>query len=281
MKTIGASLGTHLAGTTTTVALLVRVQRADGNVYGFTDHDADLFYDGLLYRAASAIASSAVAGSDSLAVDNLEIAGALESAAITAEDLDAGRWDYAQVQIRLVNWADLTQGAVYLKRGELGRVTRKAGGFVAELLGLTLRLQRTIGRALLPTCDVKRLGDTRCGVSLAAFTETGTVTAVASRTQFTDSALAQAAGYFRRGTITFATGDNAGIEFNVAEHATGGVLTLDRDAPAAIAVGDTFEVIAGCDRTLATCRDTFSNVVNFRGFPYVPGRDKLIGEAVS
>lgn len=280
MKTVGSSLATHLAGTTTTVALLIRVERADGTIYGFTDHDADIFYGGLLYRAGSAIGASAVVGSDKLSVDNLEINGALESAAITAEDLDAGRWDFAQVQIRLVNWADLTQGAVYLKRGELGRVTRRGGAFVAELLGLTLRLQRTIGRTILPTCDVKRLGDARCGVGLSSFTESGTVTSVTSQTTFADNSLAQSAGYFRRGTLLWITGDNAGISFNVAEHATGGVITLDRDAPAAIAVGDSFEVVAGCDRTFATCRDTFDNVLHFRGFPYVPGRDKLIGEAV-
>jgi len=29
----------------------------------------------------------------------------------------------------------------------------------------------------------------------------------------------------------------------------------------------------GCDRALATCRDRFSNVANFRGFPHIAGND--------
>ncbi|MBN9305652.1 MAG: hypothetical protein BGO82_04060 [Devosia sp. 67-54] len=32
----------------------------------------------------------------------------------------------------------------------------------------------------------------------------------------------------------------------------------------------------GCDRALATCRDRFGNVANFRGFPHIPGNDFVL-----
>jgi hypothetical protein len=32
----------------------------------------------------------------------------------------------------------------------------------------------------------------------------------------------------------------------------------------------------GCDRQLSTCRDRFDNVVNFRGFPHIPGNDFVL-----
>ncbi|KAA0072514.1 hypothetical protein CIW50_24715 [Tardiphaga sp. P9-11] len=41
----------------------------------------------------------------------------------------------------------------------------------------------------------------------------------------------------------------------------------------AIAAGDAFTVTADCDKMLATCRDRFGNVDNFRGFPDIPGND--------
>ena len=44
-------------------------------------------------------------------------------------------------------------------------------------------------------------------------------------------------------------------------------------AEVAIAPGDAFIVTAGCDKLFATCRDRFANVVNFRGFPHIPGND--------
>jgi uncharacterized phage protein (TIGR02218 family) len=43
-----------------------------------------------------------------------------------------------------------------------------------------------------------------------------------------------------------------------------------------IAPGDGFTVTAGCDKQFPTCHDKFANVVNFRGFPHIPGNDFVI-----
>jgi hypothetical protein len=54
-----------------------------------------------------------------LAVSNLDVVGALSSAAITEADLHAGRYDDAAVTIWLVNWADVSE-RVILRSGFLG-----------------------------------------------------------------------------------------------------------------------------------------------------------------
>ena len=51
------------------------------------------------------------------------------------------------------------------------------------------------------------------------------------------------------------------------------LVELWQAAAFAINVGDEFEITAGCDKQLATCRNKFANAVNFRGFPYIPGND--------
>ena len=43
-----------------------------------------------------------------------------------------------------------------------------------------------------------------------------------------------------------------------------------------IAIGDKVLVSVGCDKSFATCRKTFSNQLNFRGFPHMPGNDFLV-----
>jgi uncharacterized phage protein (TIGR02218 family) len=53
-------------------------------------------------------------------------------------------------------------------------------------------------------------------------------------------------------------------------------LSLWQRASRPVAPGDAFVVTAGCDKTLATCRDRFANVANFRGFPHMPGTDFLL-----
>ncbi len=40
-----------------------------------------------------------------------------------------------------------------------------------------------------------------------------------------------------------------------------------------MAAGDGGTAVAGCRKTLATCKSKFGNVVNFRGFPHIPGVD--------
>ena len=37
--------------------------------------------------------------------------------------------------------------------------------------------------------------------------------------------------------------------------------------------GQAFTITAGCDKHLDTCKAKFANVVNFRGFPHMPGND--------
>ena len=50
--------------------------------------------------------------------------------------------------------------------------------------------------------------------------------------------------------------------------------------PEPIAAGDSFTVTAGCDKRFETCHDRFNNVVNFRGFPHIPGNDFVISYPV-
>ncbi|MFQ8433709.1 phage BR0599 family protein [Amaricoccus sp. W119] len=40
--------------------------------------------------------------------------------------------------------------------------------------------------------------------------------------------------------------------------------------------GDGFTLVAGCDKTAATCASKFANIANFRGFPHIPGQDTVL-----
>ena len=82
-------------------------------------------------------------------------------------------------------------------------------------------------------------------------------------------------GYFDRGLITFTSGPNNGLSMEVKSY-TVGQLVLVLPMPYTIAVGNTYSLIAGCDKTFPTCRDRFTNVVNFRGEPYLPGLDSIV-----
>jgi uncharacterized phage protein (TIGR02218 family) len=283
-RTIPGALGTHYAGSAMTLAVLWKITRQDAAVYGFTTHDQPIVFGGLTYQPSSAFDPSAIATKSEFNVDDMEVIGLLDSSGITVADIEAGRWDRAWIEVRRVNWASLGDGAEILRVGEIGNINRRgAGQFVAELRGLMQRLQNNIGRLISPLCDAE-VGDARCGVNMASFTHTTTITTATSRRVFTASGLAQAAGYFNGGKITFTSGGNNGVTADIKAHTTGGVLTLQLDLPAATANGDAFTIYAGCDKrhvvtagvASGDCGTKFSNIVNFRGFWAVPGRDKTM-----
>lgn len=166
MKTVSSALAAHIADPLTTLATCWRVERRNGAVFGFTDHDRDLVVDGVTYRAKTGYRRAAIAARADLSVDDTEVDGILDAAEIDAASLRAGLWDGAEVRIFLVNWSDPTQGALRLRRGRLGEViARDDGTFRAELRGLAQALNVTVGELYTPECRAD-LGDARCRVPL-------------------------------------------------------------------------------------------------------------------
>jgi len=48
--------------------------------------------------------------------------------------------------------------------------------------------------------------------------------------------------------------------------------------PFNVAVGDTYSVVPGCRKRFEEdCVAIWANWVNYRGFPHVPGGDKMLG----
>lgn len=277
MKTLPPSLAMHLAGGLTTLAHCWRLERKDGVVMGFTDHDVDLAFDGVTYRAAYGFTASSIESSLGLAVSNLDVEGALSSAAITEVDLHAGRYDDAAVTVFLVNWQDVADRLI-LRSGFLGQVSRGTVAFTAELRGLASRLDQAAGRVFQRTCPWE-LGDARCTIDLGAIGHhgAGAVTAIQGLFDFSASGLHSFdAGTLARGKLIWTSGANGGLSVEIKTHlvSNGTVrLGLFLPAPEPIIVGDTFTVTAGCDKRFATCRDRFGNAANFGGFPHMPGND--------
>lgn len=167
MKTISGALSAHLASEATTLATCWKVTRIDGTQFFFTDHDKDLSVSSNTYLASSAYTRTAVANNTSLSVDNLDVQGVFDDASISVTDLRAGLFDFAEVEMFLVNWDDLSQGTLILRRGRLGEVTLSTQGlFKAELRGMSQALSQDIGELYQPECRAD-LGDSRCKVPIA------------------------------------------------------------------------------------------------------------------
>jgi uncharacterized phage protein (TIGR02218 family) len=279
MKAATAALSAHLSQEVTTLATCWRITRRDGAEFFFTDHDQDIVFDGHVYLACTGYSRTAIANDSSMAVDNLDVDGVFDAAAITEHDMRAGRFDHAEVRVFLVNWVDPSMGALKMRRGWFGEVTlTQSGAFRTELRGMVQALQQRIGEVYSPECRAD-LGDARCKVDLAAFTRSGTVTSATDRALFfaTLDGAPTPDGWFNGGALTFTSGENAGKTTEVKSWtAATGRIELFLAVGYAISAGDAFSVYPGCDKRLDTCISRFNNVLNFRGEPYVPGIDAFM-----
>lgn len=280
MRALDPSLKAHLDSGATTLATCWRIARRDGAVFGFTDHDRPINFNGTTFEPDAGATGSAATASADLSIDNSEIEGALSSVRLKPAELAAGRFDGASVEVWRVNWADPNERAL-LRTGVIGETKRDGNAFTAEIRGLSHFLDQTVGRLYQRHCDAV-LGDARCGVDLTdpQFRTSGTVLQVADDQNFiADGFEGFADNWFAHGLLTWTGGANAGTTAHIKAQAggvIGAAVSLWIPAGAPVAAGDTFIATAGCDKRFVTCKDKFNNAVNFRGFHLMPGNDFVV-----
>lgn len=277
-RTVPAALLTHIGLEATTLAMCWKIVRRDGVVKTYTDHDVAIVYASETYTPVESGSLSNQRQSANLAPESIDIEMIFASDTGTDAELRAGLYDYAQIWTFLINWADPTMGIVKLACGRLGEVEIRDNHAKIELRSLAQLLSARIGRIYTPECDAT-LGDARCGVALAGYTHSGAVAVVTSNKIFTITGAASGKiyAYYSYGKITFTSGLNNGLSMQVELYSVPTeTMVLFEPMPFTVAAGDTFTAIAGCDRRFVICKDWFSNQVNFRGFPHIPGMDKAL-----
>lgn len=267
----------HLQSGLTTVCRCWAISRPDGETFGFTDHDRELAFEGLVFKASTGLTASAIDQATGLSIDNSEAMGALSDAAVREEDIEAGRFDGAEVRAWLVNWAEPDQRMLQF-RGSIGEIRRAGGAFHAELRGLTDLLNQPLGRIYQKPCTAV-LGDRSCAFDLQTpgFQAEAEVTGIEDgpvlRLQGAEGSVE---GFFERGRLDVLSGGATGLWASIKSDRvikSGREVHLWASAGGGLAVGDRVRLTAGCDKRMETCRLKFNNILNFQGFPDIPGED--------
>lgn len=255
-----------------TVATYWRVLRRDGVTLGFTSHDRDVWFEGVLHRASPGMVPSAIRRNAGLEEDSADVSGALSHDAINAADLAAGRYDGARVRIGLVDWSTGVSETVWV--GSLGTVSEEDHGFSAELVSRKAELLRSAVPRTSPACRAAFCGP-GCTLSPAFFTHEAIVGAsdptTSSVSLMCDAPPADLVG----GTLQWLDGPGAGTTVPIRAALEDGALVLAPYPDTPVPAGARALVREGCDHRLDTCADRFANAANFRGEPFLPGNDLL------
>ncbi|PWB83585.1 MAG: beta tubulin [Methylocystaceae bacterium] len=279
MRSVSSSMQAKLDASVSTFCNCWRLSRKDGTVMGFTDHDRDLSFSAVTFRAASGLTATQVEASVGLGAGSGEILGALQSDGLVESDLANGLYDGASIEVWLVDWSDV-EDRLLIDVATIGEVKRSEFAFAAELRSLAHLFDQQRGNSFQRSCSAD-LGDARCKFDLTAagFHTTGVVVAQRGGGIIVDLVSIFDDDFFTGGRLSFTSGADAGARATIKSHRRAGAqarLTLWTEPSGAIAPGDGVEIVAGCDKTAASCERKFSNIVNFRGFPHMPGNDRVI-----
>ncbi len=253
-----------------TVATFWRIYRRDGTALAFTSHNRDLSFGGLAHLAAPGMIPAAIRLTAELSNDSAEVRGALNHDSIREEDLAAGLYDEAAIEIGAVDWMTLEHQTLYT--GQIGRIEDDQSQFAAELRSTKSLLEQDLVPRTSPTCRAEFCGR-GCGLAAVRFTRVAVLDGIdleANRVRF----LGIQREVFVDGRVRFMAGPQTGVTFGIID-ADGDWLVLDRPLVSGTPPGTRTELREGCDHTITTCAGRFANAVNFRGEPFLPGNDLL------
>lgn len=182
--------------------------------------------------------------------------------------------------------ADVSSSGVFSNyaavwKGELSQPTIEGANISMRVLGANAIFARRGPRQLMSTICGTNLFKPRCGLALSDWLWNATITAVSGNI-VTIGSLARANGsgnpagfgaadWFALGWMGWTSGGlplREGILTSTV--LTSGHITLTLDRTCSLAVSSSVQVAPGCDRQGSTCRNTFNNYSNFRGFEYIP-----------
>lgn len=289
----------HIQNEVTTLAMCWKLKLRNGKQFGFTNHDRNLVIEDLEYLSSSGFTASAISSNSSMNVDNMDVYGIIDHAVISEQDILSGIYDHAEVHVFLINYTAIHEGKINLRKGWLGEIKMEKQNFIAEVRGMLQAFNAKICDIYSPNCRVN-FGDKYCKIDLKKYTLYNLkISKVIDRSNFifinekifdnkiTDgetinvetidakdikidenTKLIEDTKIFTNGSILFNNGFNSGLKMEV-KSCNGSHVQLVLPMPYNISINDTFDIIAGCSKTIGSCAK-FNNVFNFRGYPHIP-----------
>lgn len=287
MKTASNELITFLAsseGNKLRIADLYTFILTNGIILRYTSADFDIIYNGNTYSCKNAgIARSEISWQTGLSVDDVTIELCPSpydtvGSVTLVEGFINGTFDGALIQLDMAFYKEgWSKAPLILEKLFIGNVdVDEIGGSYVKLniKSLTELLNTTFPPDVYQTACHYALYGAGCNVNKSNFSEVSSV-GTNSTKKLINCSLNKAIGYYQNGVLLFTSGLNLNVKKSIKVHSSG-ILTLSTPLQYTPSIGDSFIVYAGCDKTIATCKNKFNNLDNFSGCPFIPNPDSTL-----
>lgn len=183
-----------------------------------------------------------------------------------------GQLDGALLQLErafMPTYGDTSPGTVVLFAGRVSDIDCTRTGIDLKCRSHLELLNIQMPRRLWQSSCTHTFGDPMCQFDRSRMQLTFAAEPGSTQAQVATSVDPTPASLYVQGTIIGVTGANAGSSRTVANMGSGWV-SVKLPFLSSVAIGDQFQLLPGCDRTLATCTNVFNNAIHFGGFPFIP-----------
>ena len=287
MKAISTALRDLLATRQFFKARLYQLSLVNGGTLYYTSADTDILWGGHTYVSGAPLFDTRNSKAKchwklGVEVDQLVFGVIPGNATINGEPflkaIKDGVFDGAELTVSNAYWPQQAWTKPIVPTGTIvtfvGRVAEIDAGRSMATFNVNSHLEllnQNMPRNLYQSGCLNTLFDSACTLNAASFAVSGTALS-GSAANSLNATLGQPTGYFDLGKVTFTSGANSGLSRSIKSYVQGspGTISLISPFPNAPAVGDTFTIYPGCDKTSATCSGKFGNLANFRGLPFIP-----------
>jgi uncharacterized phage protein (TIGR02218 family) len=185
-----------------------------GSPVYLTDYIRDLTINGHTYKTDTGYEFTGYAAEANMSPGTLDLNGIASIAGISYDKVASGVFDNARVYAFATTWRNPIEDEEPIGVSILGKTTIKDTRYTIQMMMMVDALNQSVGDTYAPSCQ-KTFGGQEyagCMVNFTPITVTGTITSSTSPSAFRDSARTEADDYFGEGTISFTTGQNAGLK---------------------------------------------------------------------
>lgn len=253
-------------------ARLCVITRTDGTIYRITESDVPIVVGADTFSVVAGLQISAVKHTSNGEMPSCQIVAThARGGLFDTQDIDAGLFDAAGVQIYVVDRKHLTRKGLHFT-GSFADITYSRGNTVQfDVKGPAVGAKILMTQKRAPMCRTD-LFSVLCGVDKSAYAVSATVATIVDQFNFTvTGSLVQADGYFNQGVV--ATGSGSAFEIGNWVQSTQ-TITSYSPCDRILSVGEPLTLYPGCDKTASpslTGCGKFLNALNFQGEPHFLG----------
>jgi len=276
MKRASAALVALLDGEQFTMADLYTFTLVGGTVLRYSAAPTTLTAGGNVFQLGPKFERSKVTVQVGTQVDELDIKVYCDTTDLIGSTsfLQAawtGELDGALLQLErafMPVYSDTSPGTVVLFAGRISDIDCTRSGIDIKCRSHLELLNIQMPRRLWQASCAHIFGGPMCQFNRASLALT--FSAAAGSTTTLIQGAPSSTTPFNQGTIAGLSGANAGQSRTITAFLSGASVAVKLPFLSVVATGDQFQLLPGCDRTLATCTNLFNNAVHFGGMPFIP-----------